>query len=382
MIVLNVCVNGIYTDGYTYHENLLPKYHKSLGYEVHILASQYEFSSDGSVVKSTKTNYIDENGVHIHRLPIWWNLGINSKFKIFKGFMKEIETIHPDIIFCHLFQFLNAFELVKYKKKHSEVSIYVDSHADYINSARTIISMNLLHRGVWRLCAHRLYEICEKFYGVLPVRVEFLKKVYALPDEKVELLIMGVDDIEAERAERVDIKCKTRERYGVSANKFLIVTGGKITGAKPEIITLVKSMSYIDAQLIVFGPIDSEIRNDFMTACCSNTKHVGWLSETEAYDLFAIADLVVFPSTHSVYWEQVAGQGIPMIIRKWEGIDQLDLGGNIRYLSGISIENMVEDINAVVNNPEVYRSMKENAWMKGRKYFSYRSIAERSIQKD
>ena len=34
----------------------------------------------------------------------------------------------------------------------------------------------------------------NKFYGVLPARVDFLINEYKLPKNKVELLVMGADD--------------------------------------------------------------------------------------------------------------------------------------------------------------------------------------------
>ena len=378
--VLNICVNGIYTDGYTYHENLLPKYQKINGNDVYILASQYEFNDKGNVQKSTRDEYIDENGIYVKRLKIKGDKPYSYRLKRFNDFYKEIERINPDIIFCHLFQFLDSLEVVKYVKKHPEVKLYVDSHADQFNSAHSFISLYFLHKGLWRFCAQRLVRYCTWFYGVLPARVDFLRDVYRIPEKKSKLLVMGVDDIEANRANLEQNQLKTREKYHILKNEFVIVTGGKITQLKSEVITLMNAMENINARLVVFGSVDKDIAEEFNSALQkSNVTYAGWLSSEESYNLFAISNLAVFPSTHSVYWEQVTGQGIPMIVKHWNGIEHIDVGGNVIILDDVSEDTIAQSINSVVNNQKLYFSMKEIALQKGRDLFSYSSIARESI---
>lgn len=376
--ILNICVNGIYTDGYTYHENLLPKYHKKLGYDVYILASEYEFGRNGKPQKADKMNYVDKNGIKIQRLSIVRGKTIEYKFKRFKGFYQALEKIAPDIIFCHLFQFLDVILLVKYKRKHKNVRIFMDSHADYINSARTFLSKYILHRIIWKYCAHKVLPITEKFYGVLPARVKFLEEVYEIPDSKVELLVMGVDDEIADRVNTYDAIRETRLKYGIGKDEFLIATGGKINQKKRQVLLLIEAMRDINAKLIVFGPVAQSIRQEFDNLCGENIVYAGWLSTEESYSLFAASNLVVFPSTHSVYWEQVAGQGIPMVLRHWDGIEHIDLGGNIKYLYSDSVEEIKNAIVSVMQ-ADNYSHMLEIAQRKGREKFSYLKLAEKSI---
>lgn len=376
--ILNICVNGIYTDGYTYHENLLPKYHKKLGNDVYILASEYQFGKNGKPQKADKMNYVDKDGIKIQRLSIVGGKSIEYKFKRFDGFYQAIERIAPDIIFCHLFQFLDVILLVKYKKRHKNVRIFIDSHADYVNSAKTFLSKNILHRVIWKYCAHKVLPVTEKFYGVLPARVEFLKEVYGIPDLKVELLVMGVDDEIANRVNTYDAIKQTRLKYGIDEEDFLITTGGKINQEKRQILLLIEAMRDINAKLIVFGPVDQNIRQEFDDLCGDNIVYVGWMSTEESYSLFAASNLIVFPSTHSVYWEQVAGQGIPMVVRHWDGIEHIDLGGNVKYLYLDSVEEIKCTITNVMQSNN-YNHMLEIAQRKGREKFSYLKLAEKSI---
>ena len=95
--------------------------------------------------------------------------------------------------------------------------------------------------------------------------------------------------------------------------------------------------------------------------------------------MFAISNLVVFPSTHSVYWEQVAGQGIPMIVKRWKGIEHINLGGNVLFLDEVSEKSMIQKIKSVIENAELYKVMEETAKLKGKEKFSYKNIAKKSI---
>ena len=377
--ILKICVNGIYTDGYTYHENLLPKYHKKNGNEVFILASEYEYDIDKKINKSNNIEYVDSNGILIKRLRIKGDKPITSKFKRFENFYKTIESINPDIIFCHLFQFVDVGEVVRYKKSNPNVKIYFDSHADTINSAHGFLSRNVLHKIIWKYYAKKAYNVAEKFYGVSPARVQFLRDIYGLPKEKTCLLVMGADDEMVKLSNDEQIKKSTREQYGVLAEDFVIITGGKIDRAKWQVLNLMKAAHKLPVKLIVFGSVSEDLLDDINKQTSDNVIFVGWKTEIEAYKLFAIANLAVFPATHSVYWEQVTGQGIPMIVRRWKGFEHLDLNGNLLYLEEGTEEEIENAIQKVLDK-DVYNRMMKIAQEEGMKKFSYKALALKSIQ--
>ena len=96
-------------------------------------------------------------------------------------------------------------------------------------------------------------------------------------------------------------------------------------------------------------------------------QYIGWVNTSESYQLFASADLVVFPGRHSVYWEQVAAQGIPMICKYWEGTTHIDVGGNVIFLTEDSIEKIQELLEQLQNKEaDPYKTMYEVAKNKGK----------------
>lgn len=384
MKVVNIALNGLYTDGFTYHENLLPKYHKKNGYEVHIIASEYIYNQNGQEEKyKGPKEYIDENGIYIHRLPVKKDRKISYRFKRFEGVYELLEKIQPDIIFCHLFQFIDIKEIVRYKKEHKYIKLYLDNHSDFFNSAHNWISKYILHGLIWRYYAQKALPFIEKFYGVLPARVEFARKVYGITNDKLELLVMGADDELVKKASAPEVRANVRKKNNIQVTDFLIMTGGKINQYRPETLNLmkaVKQMETTNIKLLIFGSVDESLKEEFDALCeVSNISYVGWLKSDETYDYIAAADLMVFPGLHSVMWEQSVAQGIPCIFRKIAGVTHVDLGGNAMFLSDTSVEELMKCIKKIKDNPEYYNQMKLVAQEKGLKTFSYMSIAKKSI---
>lgn len=382
MRVLNICVNGVYTDGFTYQENLLPKFHKKNGNDVYILASMFEFNNNGKAQITNRENYTDENGIHIIRVPIKHGKGPGYQFKRFDGFYQAIEEILPDVIFCHLFQFIDVLQVLKYIKRHPDVILYVDSHADFGNSARSWLSKNILHKIIWRYCAQKLLPYTKKFYGVLPARVDFLKEMYGLPEGKCELLVMGADDELVEKTQKNEARKSFREKRNIMEGEFLIVTGGKLDRKKNtiELISAVKRFPKNKVKLLIFGSVDPELQDTFYSLCDGvQVQYLGWMNTEQSYDAFSAADLVVFPGLHSVYWEQTAGLGIPMLVRKLPGVDHIDMDGNVRYLRSGMRDDIFNGIKDIVDNPEDYHKMKVKA-LQAQKTFSYKEIAFRSLR--
>ena len=201
MRITHLCLGCFFPDGYSYQENMLPKYHKKLGHDVTVIASLQTFNDNGEISYMPEaTEYINENSVLVIRLDYKKPLKLYKKIKRFVGTYAAIEKTNPDILFIHGCQFMDMNVVVKYLKNHRNVTVYVDNHADFSNSAKNWFSLSSLHKILWRHCAHIIEPYTKKFYGVLPARVDFLKKIYKIPEQKVELLVMGVDDEKVEEA--------------------------------------------------------------------------------------------------------------------------------------------------------------------------------------
>ena len=385
MKVLHLCLASFYPDGYTYQENLLPKFHKQLGYEVEVIASLQSFDSNGNPSYMEKAMvYNNEYDIKVTRLDYLLNNPLYKKIKKYKSTYSSIKKANPDIIFVHGCQFLDIKCVVKYAKLHPNVKVFVDNHADFSNSATNFLSTNILHKFLWKYCAQSILPYVEKFYGVLPARVEFLHNIYKIPRNKIELLVMGADDNLVKKYSSEEVKNVVRKEYEIENDDFLLLFGGKIDLFKQEILLLMDAVNELcndKIKLIVFGSVVPEMKEDIIARTSKNVKYIGWKQSEESFPLYAAANLVVFPGRHSVFWEQVAGQGIPMLVKYWDGTTHVDLGGNVKFLYNDSKEEIKEKILEIME-PKTYSEMKKIAVEKGMKEFSYLDIAKRSIEKE
>ena len=134
-------------------------------------------------------------------------------------------------------------------------------------------------------------------------------------------------------------------------------------------------------RLIVFGSISEDLKEKaFSFIDGKKIQYIGWLQAKDTYDHFAAADLVVFPGGHSVFWEQAAAQGIPLLVNDWPGTHHIDLGGNVRFLRENSLEELQQAIGRLLDCPQEYRQMKAAAVEKGMQEFSYARIARKAIE--
>ena len=391
MKILHCCLAAFYIDGYGYQENILPKMHKLQGHDVKIIASTETYVDNKKLGYVDPKNYLNEDGIPVSRIPYNNNLLLPSKIvrklRLYKNLKEELIEFMPDVIFLHDTQFLSIKEIIIYVKENPQVKIFSDCHTDYLNSARTWLSKNILHKIIYRYCTYIVEPYTTQFYGTLPIRNLFLEKVYKIPKEKISLLELGADDSSYDFSNKETIRKRVRKDLKIKNDEFVIITGGKLDRRK-NIHLLMEAVSQLSGKkikMIVFGIPNDEMENEInKLAERENILFLGWLTPEKVYEYLFAADLAFFPGTHSVAWEQSVGVGLPAVFKKWENIQHVDVGGNCLFLNDINIDELKKIILKIASNDELYLKMKNVAMTKGVRQFTYSEIAKRaiSIRKD
>ena len=383
MKIVHVMMCGPVTDGWSYQDNLLTKYHKKMGHDVTIITSQWIWGSDGVLERFDKTGYVNDDGVKVLRLPIKGNLPFAYKFKRYIGLYDSLEAEKPDVIFIHNVSFCDVSVVARYLKRHGNVIAYADSHSDFSNSGTNRLAKNVLHKIIWRRKAKKIEPYIRRFYGVLPARVDFLVDIYKIPEEKTELLFLGADDEKVAAVDRERFRRFLEDKYGIAQTDFLIVTGGKIDSAKRQTLELmqaVKSLGITEIKLLVFGSVEAKLKEKLESYLdCRQITYIGWIDASESYNYFGAADLVVFPGRHSVFWEQVVAQGIPLVCKYWDGTTHVNTDRNVLFLYNDSADEIKNVITRFFDDKDFYNEMKQNA-QSARSKFLYSVVAEKSLQ--
>lgn len=382
MKIIHLCLNCFYIEGLEYQENVLPRKHKQLGHDVYIISSTFSFTSDGKRADRDVGEYYNSDGIQVTILPYKSENKYTIAFGLYANLLETIEQIAPDIIFVHGIHFLSMLDVVAYKKDNVNVKIFVDHHTDFINAPIRSWKERLITFGFWRFFVQRIARHVEYFWGVTPLRVQYLRDVYKLPWSKVGLLIMGGDESKINFEDQSEIRNYLRTKFGISISDFLIVTGGKIDRLKNIhlLMKAVAELTSMNIHLVVFGQANDEMipEIDFLSQDEKIT-NIGWIPSDQAYDWFLTSELAVFPGTHSVLWEQAVACGIPCVFKYWEGMTHVDVGGNCKFLYQDSVEEIKETILEIANNQKQYEQMKTIAINKGIPQFSYLEIAKKSL---
>ncbi|WP_022758310.1 glycosyltransferase family 4 protein [Butyrivibrio fibrisolvens] len=381
MKIVHVCLTGPVTDGLSYQDNLLPKYHKRLGMEVSFIASKWIWGRNGKLCKTSDSDYLNADGIKMIRLDIEGKDQLSRKFKRFRGLYQALCQEKPDVIFCHGVCFLDSIEIARYCKNHKQVKLYVDNHSDFSNSATNWYSKYILHKIIWRYTAHVLDKYAIRFYGVLPARVDFLVDMYGISRKKCELLVMGADDDLVKIAD--DKILKVRNELGINDNDFIILTGGKIDQAKYQTLLLMEAVNRLgkkNVKLLVFGSVADELKEKFDLLLSDNIIYIGWKNSKELYDYIAASNMVVYPGRHSVLWEQTVAQGKPMVVKHWDGTTHVDIGGNTKFLYEDSVDEIYALIKEIEEKSDIFTMMKNAASSEKKKAFLYSNIAYQSIR--
>ena len=383
--ILHVTPLSNYTDGLQYQDNLLPKYHKKLGYEVTILTGDtyYDFNGQIKIAESGKKDFMNSDGILVTRMKRKRGIIYLGPFKRFKNILNEISNISPDILFIHGVQFVDVIKISDYAKKN-KVQLYFDNHADFSNSASSKLSLYLLHKLLWKYISKKVSSKTKYFFGVTPARVDFLRDVYGISINKIKFLPLGADDELVNKCVGYN-KMKLISKYGLPDESKLIVSGGKFDLNKIGILGLIKSIRFLpkNYSIILFGSISQNIKNliePYITE--SQVVFLGWLGAEETYEVLSSADIVFFPSKHSVLFEVTAALGKPMILKY--GYDYKYMENNVGGYSNILYINNFDEIQ-IANTLSYYFEEQNNKNINHRaneisNRFLYSNIAKLSLE--
>lgn len=380
MKILHICLANFYIDNYSYQENILPKYHKKMGFDVSIIASTVSFDKNGKayLLEQKEKTYFSDDNVKVTRLkyktPFF---KINKRFRRFTNLRNKLNQEKPDILFIHGSQFWDVFEVIRYKIQNMNIKIFIDNHADYINSAKSWVSMNILHKIVWRYCAKSIEQYVEKFWGVTPIRSKFLVDVYKINPNLVDTLIMGIDLDAANFNQRHIIREKYRKKHLIKDEDIVIISGGKIDELKniDLLINAFKNIKQDNLKLFIFGSINKESKEQYniLFKCDKRIKFLDWQSSSEIYNLYYMSDIACFPGTHSVLWEQAIGLGLPTVLKKWDGFHHLEINESVVTIT--DIDKLQQVMEQIIPKVVLLKKIAENNHL----IFSYEEIAKKAI---
>ena len=384
MRIVHLCLDAPYTDLWGYQENLLGKYHRKQGHEVTVITGNRKHEN-GKIVTVPCGRYDLPDGQHIIRLE-YSRIICDSISRIVRRYpiYALLMELQPDFVMVHGLSNPSVLQLRRYVKKHRpDCRVIADNHLDEFNAPPLDGAKGRLIKAFYRYMNRRMRPIYRIVYGVTPGRVEYQQRIFRISKEKCGLLPMGADDEHINFAQADRLRRELRKKHNIGEQDFLIVTGGRIDGAKKIDVLLQAVTELNDAKLkvIVFGKPDEKMEQVLRQyEGHPAVRLIGWLPSEKVYDYFLASDLIVFPGSHSVLWEQACACGVPAIFARRHGMEHVDLGGNCLLVNGESTSELQKAICSLANDAVAYREMQQKARTLGATAFSYAAMAERILK--
>jgi 1,2-diacylglycerol 3-alpha-glucosyltransferase len=382
MRIIHCCIGNFYIDNWSYQENLLSKYNKLDGHDVKIIASVESYDTSHKLVYLNTTRYINQDGIEVVRVPYARYLPrfVMKKLRIYDGLKSEIGQYRPDIVFLHGIQTFSAIAVANFCAVNN-IKFYVDSHADYTNSALSGLSRFVLHRIVYALIARIIEKKCISVYYTIPLRKYFLMREYRMSNNKMRYLPLGFDSVLIDRITSETNRPQLRESLGFSDYDIVIISGGKMYDNK-NIHRLVRAVQKIRAtntkiKLLIYGSLHEEMAKCDFTDL-DYVHYVGWLSQDEIIRYTIAADIGFIAGKHSVYWEQLLGLRKPSICLRKFGHEHIDVNKNVVWMENTS-ENEFSKTLTLISNCQYIALLNERCKEMDIERFDYKVISRSYI---
>jgi hypothetical protein len=303
MKILHLCLSCFYIDNFSYQENELVKQNRDDGHDVVVIASTENYGANGDLIYSEPATYIGSEGAKVIRLPYrgMFPFFIRKKLRMHKDVYRYISEFRPEVILFHGACGWELNAAGRYVKDNPHVRLYVDSHEDFVNSARGFVSKWLLHWSYYRPILRRNLKYVTKVLPVAVSALEFMRDFYGVPPEMLELYPLGgfvADDNEYTR-----MREQRRGELHLGEEDILVVQSGKLDGSKKllEALEAFRATSDISLHFVVAGRILPDIEDAVRSHIASDPRIrlLGWQSPEELRTLLCAADVYCQPGTQS-----------------------------------------------------------------------------------
>lgn len=360
-----------YNPGYGYQENILPLYQQAEGHDVVLLTSTRASSFVKDRIFPAGESF--DHGLRVRRLDIRWDF--TDKFVCFRGLLEALEAEQPDYIFHHMPTTLSIREVCQYKRRHPDVFLAVDNHADLTISIASIALRTLYYNVFWKTFLKRYDRWIDLYFGVTPARCLFLSEELGVPAEKVRLLPIGAD---TDNAVSLLDRAEFLQHFGLAPDRLYLVHGGKMTADKQvdRILTAFSRIQRDDVGLLLFGTIEDPQVEALMQAD-PRIHHLGWLNREETLSVLSHCDLGIWNTRHTTLLEDALAMGLPLMLRYYGSTSHLiDHSGLFLYEG--STREIQDRLQSILEQPELLENYRRAAHQL-REELSYRQIARESL---
>ncbi len=361
-----------YLDGWGYQDNLLPLYQQRSGASVTVVADNGHFPhsmtpGERQAILDKGDDYMD-GPVRVRRIKT--ALTSRDSALVCSGLGRILREEEPDLIFHHGLHMPTLWSACHYARRHPRCVLMADSHADPFNASRHRLWRALYGRFLLRLLIRTAGRRVDRFYGVTPLRCDYMISEYGVPADKVRLLPLAGDD----RGLSVD-PASARRSFGIPEDTFLVVSGGRM-GPRKGTDRLVQAWqrlhpSHPGLELLLFGVLEEPF------PLPEGVRSIGWCDRGKTLSILSMADVAVWPLFHTTMVEDAIVCGTPVIVKDSGNVSHYKEDGLGLFLETASVEEIIAALERMLLEAPSFRARVEA----GRKKYTYASLVTQ-LEKD
>lgn len=300
MKILHIGLLSHYTKNMTYQENYLIKYNVKSGHNVTFISDVF-FYENGSLVKGKEEDILMDEGFRLIRLDydFFINHFLTKKIQKVSKLIAYIEEIDPDVILYHGCCGYELLNVNKYINQNKSKILYIDSHEDFNNTAKTFFS-KLFYKYIHGHFIKKVLPNVEKLLYITEETKNYLEEMYNIKSNKLELFPLG-GEIPNENY-CIEMRNKLIRKYKLSKDAIIIAHTGKMTKEK-KTIDVIKAFSSINQNnfvLLIAGKIiDNKEEIDDLIKRDSRIHNLGWIDNEGLINLLSGCDIYIQPGTQS-----------------------------------------------------------------------------------
>lgn len=376
-------LDNFYIDYAYYQENILPRQNKIDGHEILIIASTLVFGEGNTVKFIEPREYLNEDDIKVIRVPYKkvFNNWISNKLRTYKNVYSSLDKFKPDIIFHHgISPGYESKTIAKYLRNNSSTRLYMDCHADSIDTATNYLSKNVLHRFFYRRSLNKLVKFACKVYYIAPESKLFLNDLYKYNDnEKLEYLPLGGYIRHANQ--RILIRDRIRKRIKISEDDIVFIHTGKFDAKKRsyELISAFNRIESKKTKLLIIGKFNEESYEKVKDLINQDERilFLGWKNGDELQEYLCASDVYVQPGSMTVTVQNAICNSCAVIV--FSALVYKDLFGGAALYADTEDE-IYSQIKRLVDCPDLIVEHQDKLLKIAKEKLDYKVIANRYIE--
>ncbi len=372
-----------FMEGMGYQENYLPFYQAGFGNEVRILCSKHYLKKRKPIKGSNKDITYYDRSLKIKRLKSLY-IQFPTEQNWYLGLKKEIEDFKPEVIHLHNIRVLPTWQLLATNFANKDrVKIFVDSHIDNGN-----FDLKKFHKFIYffgfikKLIIPMMLRRNFVFLPVNPYSRYCLNSYFGIPQEKMQLLPLGVDNekIFFSRQERE----KIRKKYAIGKEDIVFVFSGVFEKSKSlaDLINAFKILTkkYKHIFLLMIG--EGRFAQDESFGQLKDSGRVilpGWQPMSDFYKWYSMADIGIMPGKLGGV-KDILGAARPLIIS-----DDLAVSYLLEYNNGLKfrrgdVDGLAHSMEKYIKSPDLIQKHGERSLQLVNEKLAWQNIANQSLR--